>query len=211
MTSYTDMARDRAPAVAPGPNADVEDVVDHWFDQQPPERKRAITARLMGLIRRLPESTQLKLLRHVRREHGQLPEPLGIEHLDGVGCIPCYAALLGCACQEKGLGWVGSVVTGIAQIGTGVWSTLEQKDLQKDLAKMSASSQEEIARIQAEAAVEAQRLLAAAQIETARAAASGAVGVAQTGAPIYRNLAIGGGIAVALAAGYFILRKRKGR
>jgi hypothetical protein len=211
MTSYTAMARERAPALGIPPNATMSDVVDHWFDQLPAARKRQVTADLMRAVRRLPEDTRLKILRVLRRQNEHLPEPLGVEHLDGLGCVPCYAALLGCACQERGLGWVGALTTSIAQIGTGVWTTMEQKDLQKDLAKMSTSSQQEIARIQAEAAVEAQRILATAQIETARQAKEGMVGVAQSGAPLYKNLAIGGVAVVALGAGFLLLRKRKAR
>jgi len=110
-----------------------------------------------------------------------------------------------------GLGQWGSLVTGLVQVGGGIWSAQENKDLQKDLARNALRSDERIASIQAEAALEAHRILASATVETARQGRDGLIAVAQTGAPIYQKLAIGGAAIAALAGvGLFlVLRKKK--
>ena len=210
MTSYTDMARQRSPRIVPGPTADPSQVVDHWLQRLPPARRQAIEARLARAVRQLPEAARLQILRKLQAEGEQSPIPLGVEDL---GCLPCAAMLLGCACEE-GMGSWGSLATAVVSVGTGVWSTLEQKDLQKDLARMSGATQEQIANIQANAAIEAQRILAEAQVETARQAKEGIIGTAQSGAPIYKNLAIGGGVVAAVGLGIgalVLMRKKKGR
>ena len=210
MTSYTDMARQRSPTIVPGPTAHASVVVDHWLRRLPASRRQSVEQRLAAAVQRLPEATRLQILRKLHAEGEESPIPLGVEDL---GCLPCAAMLLGCACEE-GMGSWGALATAVVSVGTGVWGTLEQKDLQKDLAKMSGATQEQIARIQAEAAVEAQRILAEAQVATAQQAAAGMVGVAQSGAPIYKNLAIGGGVVAAIGLGVgaiFLMRKKKGR
>lgn len=210
MTSYTDMARRRAPVVLPGPTAGAAEMLDHWVNTLPPAQRQAIEHRMLTLAQRLPEADRLRILRELRSRGIQLPAPLGVEEL---GCLPCAAMLLGCACEE-GMGWLAPLAQAVASVGTGVWSTLEQKDLQKDLAQMSVASQEKIAQIQADAAIEAQRLLATAQIETARQAKEGIIGMSATGAPIYKQVAIGGVVLAAVGlsiGGYFLLRKKKGR
>jgi|GEM_PF-2625838 len=200
--SYTDMAVD-ANIVRTAAPMTKDQIVEQWMLNLPPARRQVIEQRLARLVAALPEWDKLQLHRYMVSKHETSPVPLGV---DGLGCVRCGKP--GCM---GGLGQWGSLVTGLVQVGGGIWSAQENKDLQKDLARNALRSDERIASIQAEAALEAHRILASATVETARQGRDGLIAVAQTGAPIYQKLAIGGAAIAALAGvGLFlVLRKKK--
>lgn len=200
MLSYTDMARVntyRRPV-------SVRDIVsdpnlgEAWFNSLPAPVRAKLEARLKALVGSLPPVLRIELSRHMAAEAETPPVPLAV---DGLGCA--------CMSANPGLGQWAALVTGLAQIGTGLYQSKEMNDLQETLAKRSIASNESIEQARIAASAETTRLLAEAQVEAARLAQTGLVERTRL---LATSPTVWGGAAALLAVGvgaFVILRRKK--
>lgn len=182
--------------------------VDAWYASLSPTDRGRYRAHLESLIDAMGPARQA-LFKKI------------LQHMEAGDPIPTHVGL------GFGAGaMIGSLTSAAMQVGTSVYNSRQQAELQKDLARDQSSLQKELAKLETQALIDTQKMQVEAQREAARLAAQAQVESARVGAQrdIYRyqsrsrfwdnhgNLLIGGGVAV-VGGGVLLyaLSKRKGR
>lgn len=130
-----------------------------WFNDLPSDAQSKLINRTQALYRALPVALQQVVQRHLV-EIGETPPVAPLNGYDMVGGLGQWAAL------AMSLAQMGS------QIGTSLYSSKEQADLQRDLQSSALSTNAAIVNAQNQAALQAQQILADAQKATAESAAT---------------------------------------
>lgn len=210
MPSATQQAVSNAPVILPRNLTDPL-AVDDWYKALPSSAQRDLDKRLIAIVRRAPPVIRLALQRDMAYSSPADPMPMS---LDGMGYYHTTSVRGDRSYLAGGLGWIGPLISSVMQVGVGLYTAREQRDLAKDLQSNALQNDRAIAEATLAMQRETELAMIAAQRDAASIAGAASVGRAQQYAPVLASSMKWIGIAVATVAvvgggAWFVSRRRK--
>ncbi len=209
MPSATLQAYSQAPVILPSERVLTDpSAADAWFHSLPAAAQDGLSARMTLIVRNAPAAVQMALQRYLARTGHANPVPSGV---DGLGF---YHNVSIRGQGVAGLGQWGALISGVMQVGAGLYTAHENKDLAKDLQSSALANDRAIAQATLAMQKETELAMINAQREAAQIAGGASVARAATYAPVigsslkWIGLAV---VAVAAVGGgaWFVTRRKK--
>jgi hypothetical protein len=194
--SYTGMAaayRPRGLAGVSVPTFSTSKQADAWVSALPPQIKREFESQVRSIALSLPITAQMELARTIIGQGHILSIPLA---LDGIGCA--------CDSSVKGLGFVGPLIMGLAQLGGQIYTG---KEANKNSAALAAAAERTQLAI-AQAQIAAQQKSSEAAIEAQSRANTLVLGLRSKQTYIFGGIAA---LAVVAGLGIYFIKRKKSR
>lgn len=214
MPSATLQAVLQRPPVLPRNLTDAS-AIDDWYKALPSTAQRSLDQRLLAIVRAAPAPLRLALQRDMAYSSPADPIPMS---LDGMGTYHHTTVRGTRQFLSGGLGWVGPLISTVistgAQVGAGLYTARESRDLAKDLQSNALRNDRAIAEATLTMQRETELAMIAAQQQAAAIAGTASIGRAQAYAPVLASSMKWVGIAVAAVAivgggAWFVTRKKR--
>lgn len=186
LSSLTSLFKAQRPVSVVDPLTFTADQYEAWFMDLPPLVRGKLGQQIELIVAGLPPDDRFRLSKLLSALNRGNPLP-----------------------SNLGLGQWGAVITGIAQIGAGMWSGHEQMNLQEQLAAQQLTAQGQQSQAAIEASTRLQMALIDAQKEAQRLAAEQSAGTSQALISTLKPVAIAAGIALVVGTVIYLRKRSK--